>query len=131
MSKSASSLRLRYLLCGFRRVFLSAHGTFLSFIFLLSEAAPRQISAPCRRVLEAAFAPSTAPPPSSRFGGAAVPCTFPAEGGEDAEHISGKSLIELKYFPFFPPLNLLSALVTLTTCEECDPLRVKSMFRMC
>lgn len=27
--------------------------------------------------------------------------------------------------------NLLSALVTLTTCEECDPLCVKSMFRMC
>ena len=27
--------------------------------------------------------------------------------------------------------NLLSAIVTLTTCEECDPLRVKSMFRMC
>lgn len=36
----------------------------------------------------------------------------------------------LKQWNVFLSTNLLSV-VTLTTCEECDPLRVKSMFRMC
>lgn len=44
-------------------------------------------------------------------------------------HTVIRQLKRLYVFIFFR--NLLSALVYFTTCEECDPLRVKSMFRMC
>lgn len=57
--------------------------------------------------------------------------------GAHRQHISGNKQIHTQSSetetPFMSFLfrNLLSALVTLTTCEECDPLCVKSMFRMC